>query len=263
MKKFQSILFVMLLMSTVFSCKTSKEEDKDETGGNAEVKENLSSEQDREVSGGAKAQSEVMGTYCGMFIPIDGQGLQNKITISINSLSNGEVIGHSVVSGNNRPFKGTYTQNKDGYTFSVKEPGDDKYDGAFDFSVITSNGKLTGKWTPNDSKLKGKTYNLGKRTFQYTTETGRYPQASTNVLVEEEVANMVKADLRLMRNEIYARHGYAFKMKDMRAYFDNQDWYMPMNTDIRNMLTEIEKKNVDLIKQYEKYAAEYYDSFGR
>ena len=264
MKK-KHLLLLCLLLSVVFSaCKSGGgDEDKDQNGGNV-VKENLTSgNQGGAANSGAKAQSEVMSTYTGMFVPIDGQGLVNKITISINSLSNGEVQGNSIVSGNNRPFKGTYTANSDGYAFSVNEPGDDKYDGKFEFSVITATGKLTGKWMANDKKLKAKSFNLDKRAFQYTTDKGQYSHASANTLVEEDVANMTKSDLRLMRNEIYARHGYAFKMKDMRAYFDNQDWYMPLHTDIRNMLTEVEKKNVELIKRYEKYAAEYYDSFGR
>lgn len=252
------------MLITLLSCQKEKQgKDEDESGGNSVVKENLSPDPGKTTGQDAQAQSETMGTYTGMFLPIDGKGLVNKITISINSLSNGEILGHSIVSGNNRPFKGTYSQTQGGVTCVVKEPGDDKYDGAFEFTILSTTEKLTGKWIPNDSKLQPKSYNLDKRKFQYNTETGRYPYASTGILAEEDVANMAKADLRMMRNEIYARHGYAFKMKDMRAYFDNQDWYMPMNTDIRNMLTEVEKKNVELIKRYEKYAAEYYDSFGR
>ncbi len=66
-----------------------------------------------------------------------------------------------------------------------------------------------------------------------------------------------------MRNEIYARHGYSFKLADMREHFDKLDWYMPMAIDITTKLTKIEKNNAELIKRYEKYSAEYYDGFGR
>jgi hypothetical protein len=52
-------------------------------------------------------------------------------------------------------------------------------------------------------------------------------------------------------------------MKDIRGEFDHEDWYVPVSTDVRNDLTAIEKKNEALIKRYEKYAAEYYDDFGR
>lgn len=62
---------------------------------------------------------------------------------------------------------------------------------------------------------------------------------------------------------IYARHGYAFKLADMRAHFEKQDWYMAVSQDITDKLTAREKKNAALIKRYENYGEEYYDSFGR
>lgn len=66
-----------------------------------------------------------------------------------------------------------------------------------------------------------------------------------------------------MRNEIYARHGYSFKLADMREYFDKLDWYMPMAVDITAKLTKVEEKNAELIRRYEKYSGEFYDGFGR
>ena len=68
----------------------------------------------------------------------------NKITISIDSLSEKICYGHSIVAGNMRPFKGGYTKSDDN-TFSVKakEPGDDRYDGTFEF-VINANSKKPG-----------------------------------------------------------------------------------------------------------------------
>ena len=66
-----------------------------------------------------------------------------------------------------------------------------------------------------------------------------------------------------MRNEIFARHGYCFKKKDMRNMFELLDWYVPNTVDIKNFLTEIEKKNISLIKRYEEYADEYGDDYGR
>lgn len=50
----------------------------------------------------------------------------------------------------------------------------------------------------------------------------------------------------------------------MRYFFDNYiDWYMPVNTDIRNSLTDIEKRNIELLKRYEEHAENYYDEYGR
>ncbi len=83
------------------------------------------------------------------------------------------------------------------------------------------------------------------------------------LLTSDDVNNLYKDDLRYMRNEIYARHGYSFKLKEVREWFDNEDWYMPVSTDVRKKLTAIEMKNEKLIKHFEKYAEDNYDDYGR
>ena len=62
---------------------------------------------------------------------------------------------------------------------------------------------------------------------------------------------------------IYVRHGYSFKKRPLRVFFDPQSWYIPVFNNIKNNLTDIEKKNIKLLLRYEKNAKEYYDSFGR
>ena len=87
--------------------------------------------------------------------------------------------------------------------------------------------------------------------------------ASTDLLSKEDVENLYQADLEVLRNSIYARHGYSFKNRRMRYVFTYVDWYMPVSTDVRNELTDIEIKNIELIKRYEQHAEKYYDTFGR
>ena len=69
--------------------------------------------------------------------------------------------------------------------------------------------------------------------------------------------------MEAMRNEIFARHGYCFKKKNLRELFEDKDWYIPNTVDVKKDLTDIEKKNIALIKRFEKYAEEYGDDFGR
>ena len=45
--------------------------------------------------------------------------------------------------------------------------------------------------------------------------------------------------------------------------FEDKDWYIPNTVDVKKDLTEIEKKNISLIKRYEKYVEEYGDDYGR
>jgi hypothetical protein len=96
-----------------------------------------------------------------------------------------------------------------------------------------------------------------------TGDAARF-NASTHRLKKSELENLYAADLEVIRNAIYARHGYSFKNRRMRYIFDSYvDWYMPVSTDIRAELTELEKANIELLKRYEQHAEHYYDVFGR
>ena len=234
----------------------------------------------------------------------------NKINISIDEIRDTIVMGHSVVAGNDRPFKGTVEKIVDQdaqsiiYAFQVKEPGDDPYDGVFSFKLL--DGKLMGTWEAfNNINIKYRKFNLEKKKFTYdpniqledvriyvdwkkeTKKTHFQEQdgddvyewmreefatathkiyeinASNTLLTKEDVENLVRGDLTIIRNTIYARHGYSFKNQPLRVFFDAQSWYIPVHADIRDDFTEIELKNIKLLLNYEKNAAEYYDSFGR
>ena len=69
-------------------------------------------------------------------------------------------------------------------------------------------------------------------------------------LDKSDLQGLSKADLRLARNEIYARYGYVFDSKELQDYFSSQSWYVP-NPDFNGKMTEWEKHNVELIKSYE------------
>lgn len=99
--------------------------------------------------------------------------------------------------------------------------------------------------------------------FATTTPIIYEVNASVVKLKKADLEKMKKEDLRVIRNTIYARHGYSFKNRPLRYFFDNQDWYVPVSTDIRKELTDLEKENIKLLLTFEKNAAEYYDSFGR
>ncbi len=56
---------------------------------------------------------------------------------------------------------------------------------------------------------------------------GQFPQASLRQLNAAELAKMPKADLQLMRNEIYARYGYIFKAGGDHAHPLQQTGLVP------------------------------------
>ncbi|NQY07326.1 MAG: YARHG domain-containing protein [Flavobacteriaceae bacterium] len=244
----------------------------------------------------------LLGSYVGMFVADDFKygekaSFQNKINITIDSLTNQTIYGHSIVAGNSRPFEGTI--NLETLKASVKEPGDDKYDGVFEFTISNNEKSLEGTWLANDKKLKvtKRKYILSKMIFKYNPSfnlekddsfdfqilTDNYDEkiegamelesidgdiiaelnASVDKLENTDIENLNKGELEVVRNMIYARHGYSFKNRKMRYFFDEMDWYIPVSTDVRDQLTEIELKNIDLLKRYEQHAEAYYDYFGR
>lgn len=87
--------------------------------------------------------------------------------------------------------------------------------------------------------------------------------ASTTLLKENDLKNLKKLELEIIRNTIFARHGYTFKKKAFRQFFDPVDWYVPTTDDMSGKLTAIEQKNIVLLNRFQKYAEDNYDSFGR
>lgn len=71
-------------------------------------------------------------------------------------------------------------------------------------------------------------------------------------LSEGEIDALSLEQLRLARNEIYARHGYIFKSEDLKAYFSQQKWYHPDASYDGTTLSEVEKYNVELIQNRER-----------
>ena len=76
--------------------------------------------------------------------------------------------------------------------------------------------------------------------------------AATRPLTEVDLYGLDASELRILRNSIYARHGYIFKSDDLRLYFSKFDWYYPDSPNVESRLSQIERKNVSFIKAHEK-----------
>ena len=81
---------------------------------------------------------------------------------------------------------------------------------------------------------------------------GLYAFASSDILKSADLEMIPPSELRLMRNEIFARYGYSFKSMDLRGYFDNLSWYMEFYENVDHLLSEIERENIKLIQKREK-----------
>ena len=85
--------------------------------------------------------------------------------------------------------------------------------------------------------------------YCYTTQY-IIPDSDTRPLTEGELWAYSRETLRYIRNEILARHGYAFNKDKVFTYFSGKAWYAPggYNDDL---LSSLEWKNISLIKSVE------------
>jgi len=83
--------------------------------------------------------------------------------------------------------------------------------------------------------------------------SGKYSQASSRLLSRDELIDIPKKALKIMRNEIFARYEYNFiSGGEMDIYFQSQDWYSGQHDDVSDFLTSLERENIKLIQEIEK-----------
>jgi len=75
----------------------------------------------------------------------------------------------------------------------------------------------------------------------------------TNEIDSMELLALNTNELRLLRNEIFARRGYIFTSNDLREYFSKFDWYEPTfgADEIDVKLSDVDNNNIRLIKSIE------------
>jgi hypothetical protein len=90
---------------------------------------------------------------------------------------------------------------------------------------------------------------------------GRWPWTSGRLIRPGELGSLSLGELELMRNEIYARHGWIFNRPDLRNYFESQPWYRPKgdlsnpeqsNRQVEAELTPLERSNIRIIVSRER-----------
>jgi hypothetical protein len=262
--------------------------------------------------------ADLYGNWVGDFVSTKNDSMAdetdyvvtNKINLVIKKIENNKAYGQSIVAGNSRPLVGSFSEYNGEYRFTLKEPGDERNDGKFSFTIVKHSNKeitLEGKWLINNKEFPvwEREYKLVKQPFKYNPkvmlpEEGEYVDwfsvkidsskytnddgteetyyddsyrsasdiitklnASTTLLKESDVKNLKKLELEIIRNTIFARHGYTFKKKSFRQFFDPVTWYIPVTDDMSGKLTYIEQKNIVLLNRFQKYAEDNYDSFGR
>jgi len=120
--------------------------------------------------------------------------------------------------------------------------------------------KFVEKYTDEETG-KTETYTASKN--RIASEAVFKINASKQKLSEKDLKNLRKLDMEIIKNSVFARHGYSFKKGTYRNFFEQTDWYIPVSNNVDNDLSPMEKENVALLNRFIKYAEDKYDSFGR
>lgn len=73
----------------------------------------------------------------------------------------------------------------------------------------------------------------------------------SRAISEQMLRGLSLYELRLLRNEIYARHGRMFRALWLQQYFYGQEWYQPDEEFKDESVSGIDKQNVETIVKYE------------
>ena len=71
------------------------------------------------------------------------------------------------------------------------------------------------------------------------------------LITEQMLQGLSLYELRLLRNEVYARRGRQFRTEWLAQFFYSQPWYEPTEEFKEPELSEIERKNIETIVAYE------------
>ena len=81
------------------------------------------------------------------------------------------------------------------------------------------------------------------------------PESATKALTRADLQGLTKEQLRLARNEIFARHGMIFGVEDLDTYFSSKSWYKPtvQSSEFYDKveMSLIEEGNIELIQEVE------------
>ena len=171
----------------------------------------------------------------------------NVYTLTVQEISNGELVEEMGMKMELIPGEDHFILKA--FPEDIREVTDEE----FSYYVGTEYEKIqedtTSEEKPDEKKVDDEEINEEK------SNTYIIPGSDSRYLTDEDVAGLNANQLRLARNEIFARHGRKFKDATIQQYFEKQSWYQgtiePEDFQMDKMLNKIEKSNIKLIEKYE------------
>lgn len=118
----------------------------------------------------------------------------------------------------------------------------------FKISIINSNATGETSWDEKPTAVI-RQINAGP-----VEEEFLLPESNSRILEVKELSGMTKAELRIARNEIYARYGWQFESEELADYFEGKAWYVSGENVDDTILSDVERANIKLISEAEQTA---------
>lgn len=178
----------------------------------------------------------------------------NNYYLSLNSNNKWTVSAKSLETDNSRADI-TYTGASDQFTVTIII--DHVYDNTTILVRIDATnmpvGTPLGTTTTTKPTTTTTTTNPSTDTTKKTISTDYViADSNTRIIAEDELASLTPWQLKVARNEIYARYGRAFIHKDLQCYFKTQNWYKIDTNFTESELSSIDTKNIATIQAYEQ-----------
>ena len=155
-------------------------------------------------------------------------------------------------------YIGIYKEQQDYYVFEYTASNTEDKNEFRDLVIDTSdttqyNGHYVKSYVP-ESDING------AFSGSYANKDYILDFSSNRELVESDLANLSLAELRIARNEIFARHGRQFKDPFLNQWFYSKDWYLAIPNKYApdyfdqqhpDNLSKLETRNVTFIRNYE------------
>lgn len=132
----------------------------------------------------------------------------------------------------------------------MADAGDGMYDGEDDWT----NGDMEGEESQGAESLEMGSEEMPLEDGLEVNPQFILPLSDQVYLTREDIEGLSAEELRIARNEIYARHGRLFRDEGLQAYFNSCDWYVgTISADdfTDSVFNEYERANKDLIVSYE------------
>ena len=168
--------------------------------------------------------------------------------------------------------KKSYDLNGDGALFSITIFEDGAYVNEPDYEILGYDGSdvyvmkkptdVTFYW--ENEQIRHEYINMQedlsviKSSFRILFDSAEYdgneyifPNSSAAALQESDLLNLSAKQLRIAKNEIYARHGRLFADAELQSYFNGCSWYrgrIEPDEFEEGLLSEQEKANISMIQ---------------